>query len=495
MTRDIELNWEITGSCNLRCKHCIVSAGDTSSKDVSTKDIINFLEKLKKHNISINFTGGEPFFRKDFNKILKYCIDNNIKIQIITNGLLFNKEYLTLIKENNVHLGISIESFNKDHFEAIRGVNTFDKLMSNIDVLRSKNIPFDIYTTFNKYNTNEIKEILTYAKKYNSKVHFNDITVDGRAKENKDILTDNKSILDDILTYSKEVFKIDELAFDDTCWATNSVLFISSEGNIFLCTEENRCNRKTKLGNIKTFPIDQYYKNIPIVDYEKEKLKCPYKVYFNEKITYNSNVNNKCSLLPTTKQIKTLDKLYKEFDILLKDINSYCKNCNYKDCMGFIWLLEEEKQRCDKSNITTININDEVDFLYFLKDYEDKDINKLDFTKIKYPKCEHRCKDTGKCLIHKLRPLVCHMYPIGLETYNDTDLWVLHDECEFTQHLIKDNKLELFIMKLNSIINNIDEDLYKEIVNKYKEVDKISLFLNGINSYIIIKEVDDYVKM
>lgn len=496
MVHDIELDWEITGGCNLRCKHCIVSADENVSSDIEFEDAIKFLEKLKDYNLSINFTGGEPFFRKDFKKLLDYCISNKIKVQVITNGLLFNEEYYDLLETNNINLGISIESFNKEHFEEIRGKNTFDLLMKNISKLKDRNIKFDIYTTFNKYNVDEIKEILEHAKEYESKVHFNDITVDGRAKENVDVLVDNKDIINKLVDCSSEVFGLDELYFDDHCWASNDILFISSVGNIYLCTEENRCSPRMRLGNIKTFPIDEYYKHCPLVDYEKKHLNCPYKVYFNDRITYNSNIDNVCSLInKNDKKITTLKDLYKAFDDVLIDVTEACKNCNYKDCMGFIWLLNKERENCDKNDITTININDKVDFLYFLKDYQDKDIEELDFTNIKYPKCEHRCDKTGMCQIHKLRPLVCHMYPIGLETYNGIDLWVLHDECEFTQRLIKSDKLGLFINKVNSIIDRMNDDLYQEVVNKYRQVDEISLFLNGINSYIIIKEAERYVKM
>ena len=120
----------------------------------------------------------------------------------------------------------------------------------------------------------------------------------------------------------------------------------------------------------------------------------------------------------------------------------------------------------------------------------------MDFKKIKYPKCEHRCEKTGNCLIHNLRPLVCHMYPLGIETSeNGIDMWVLHDECEFTQRLLRENKLGMFLNNFYNIINRISSDLYNEIINEYKKVDNLSLFLNGINSYIILKEVDKNVKM
>ena len=100
--REIELNWEITRSCNLRCKHCIVSATNKINDDVSIKEIIQFLKKLKRYKVSINFTGGEPFYRKDFRKILEYCINQNIKVKIITNGLCFKKEDFAFLKHNKI---------------------------------------------------------------------------------------------------------------------------------------------------------------------------------------------------------------------------------------------------------------------------------------------------------------------------------------------------------------------------------------------------------
>ena len=498
MKHNIEIHWEITNDCNLRCKHCIVSAGDyASNNDVDTYNILSFLDLLKgQEKVLISFTGGEPFKRKDFDEILSKCINNKFQVQIITNGLLFNGSTYKMFKKNNIHLGISVESFNKEHYEEIRGQHTFDKLMKNINTLKNSGILFDIYTTVNKFNINDIEEILTKAKQYNSMVHFNEITVDGRAKENKNILVKHEDVLNKISEASKKIYGTDKFNVDDNCWATNEVLFINSLGDIYLCTEQNRCNKRTKLGSIKTFPIDKYYDKCPTIDCYRNINPCPYKVYFNDYITYVSNNNISCPMLTCGNSIKSLEQLYKAFDELFSDIIFACKKCNYKDCMGFIWLLKNEREKLDRANITTITMNKNIDFLYFLKDYEDTNIDELTFENIKYPKCEHRCEKTGKCLIHKLRPLVCHMYPIGLETAeNGTYLWVLHDECQFVQDLIFNNKLHEFVHKATNIINRIDYGLYSEIVLKYKQVDDISLFLNGINSYIILKEVDINVKM
>jgi len=65
--------WHITNLCNLRCKHCYQM--DFSRKDdldiftlIKIAKIIS--DSLSDKFISINITGGEPFFRKDLFDLL-----------------------------------------------------------------------------------------------------------------------------------------------------------------------------------------------------------------------------------------------------------------------------------------------------------------------------------------------------------------------------------------------------------------------------------------
>ncbi len=52
----------ITHGCNLRCKHCWISAGKQLDNEISLDDIKRTLKEA--YNIgleSVNITGGEPF--------------------------------------------------------------------------------------------------------------------------------------------------------------------------------------------------------------------------------------------------------------------------------------------------------------------------------------------------------------------------------------------------------------------------------------------------
>ena len=492
MAREIELHWEITNNCNLRCKHCIIQAGEKDINEISYDEVTSFIDKILNSGLrKILFTGGEPFTRKDFKDILQYCINKNVKVEIVTNATLINNDMLDFIKKNGVELGISIESFKKEIFEAIRGKNTFDYTMATLKKSKEMGIPSKIYTTLTKLNINEIDELVKNAHDLGLGIHFNDVTMDGRAKANANDLgvEDNQDIAEIISGASEKYYDDSLMQAEDDCWADADILFINSKGNIYLCTEICRTTTNGYIGNIHSFPIEEWYLKIGKFSCTGIFNKCPYRVYFNEYITYTSNVDCECPFVGKSDNVVSdIDSLGREFDKLYKDIRNDCKNCKYPDCMGFMWLLNEEMEKLYARDINILTINEDINFINVLEKY---DLDNLDFSKITYPECPHRNPESGCCGIHEVRPLVCHMYPIGLETSNTgIDIWVLHDDCLFVQNLIKNGKLNEFIVKAIKVIDRISVELEMDIKNTYRKVDEISCFPNGENSYIVLKEVN-----
>ena len=91
-------HFELTNRCNASCPSCLrtgpntkrqisnhmVQAGwhDISLKDV--KEIHSHLPELERVQLCGNF--GDPAAARDFVKIVHYFIDNNVKVEISTNG-------------------------------------------------------------------------------------------------------------------------------------------------------------------------------------------------------------------------------------------------------------------------------------------------------------------------------------------------------------------------------------------------------------------------
>lgn len=100
ITKTIHFN--ITNDCNLRCKHCYMSAGVNDKKELSKEKVLSFLNEITNRNGSteVVISGGEPLIHKDVYKIIEGCKKLNHKVILFTNGLLIDEGNIEFIKNN-----------------------------------------------------------------------------------------------------------------------------------------------------------------------------------------------------------------------------------------------------------------------------------------------------------------------------------------------------------------------------------------------------------
>jgi len=123
-----ELVLYITEDCNLRCKHCFVSAGKNNITLTlnKVKDYLYEYSTLKPEG-KVLLTGGEPFLHPDINQIVEFGYKSKLKISINTNGTLLNREWLYRYGKMLHGLQISIDGFTPDVHDSIRGKGSFEK--------------------------------------------------------------------------------------------------------------------------------------------------------------------------------------------------------------------------------------------------------------------------------------------------------------------------------------------------------------------------------
>uniref|UniRef100_A0A7V1EIK3 Radical SAM protein n=1 Tax=candidate division WOR-3 bacterium TaxID=2052148 RepID=A0A7V1EIK3_UNCW3 len=167
--------WHITNYCNLRCYHCYQDDFSHNSElkiDDNKKILLKVTDGLKDRKITINVTGGEPLLYKNFFELLNIMgkIDNISSFNIITNGLLLNKE--TAEKLNRLkklrEIKISLEGGDSESNDKIRGRGVFDRVLMNIDCLRricKKEII--LMFTLGSYNYRNLNRMLGLAKGLN----------------------------------------------------------------------------------------------------------------------------------------------------------------------------------------------------------------------------------------------------------------------------------------------------------------------------------------
>ena len=90
------IHWSVTGHCNLRCRHCYMSAPDYKYHDMTKDECFDIIRQFKEAGVlAVTITGGEPFIRKDIFDIIDRIYQEGMGVtQIYTNGLLLNEKSL-----------------------------------------------------------------------------------------------------------------------------------------------------------------------------------------------------------------------------------------------------------------------------------------------------------------------------------------------------------------------------------------------------------------
>lgn len=103
----MDLTLNITNRCNLNCDFCYVEKGEEILEVEDIKSIIS-----QKEIDIVTLTGGEPLLHPEIFDILSLFYSNNIDINIITNGVLLNPDFMEKIEEFSPELHVSYNSPN-----------------------------------------------------------------------------------------------------------------------------------------------------------------------------------------------------------------------------------------------------------------------------------------------------------------------------------------------------------------------------------------------
>jgi radical SAM protein with 4Fe4S-binding SPASM domain len=139
---------ELSNQCNLECVMCDgrLSSGIRKNRDklppMPAVYDDSFVEQLKEfipHLEELRFNGGEPFAQKIVYDICMLVAEINpgLRINIATNGTVYNKQVRSILEKCNVSLNISIDSLDKENYESIRVNGNFDDLMENFQTFNN----------------------------------------------------------------------------------------------------------------------------------------------------------------------------------------------------------------------------------------------------------------------------------------------------------------------------------------------------------------------
>jgi MoaA/NifB/PqqE/SkfB family radical SAM enzyme len=176
---------ELSNQCNLECIMCsgMLSSGIRKNRDklpplpmIYTQAFVDELREFVPHLQEMRLNGGEPFAQKI---VLDICdmiaeVNPGLKVTVATNGTIMNKRVRHIMKHNNLHLNISIDSLEKPAYETIRVNGDFDKLMRNFEIFReycSQNSR-ELSVMVNPMNTNWVE-----MAEFTRWTHVNDVNL------------------------------------------------------------------------------------------------------------------------------------------------------------------------------------------------------------------------------------------------------------------------------------------------------------------------------
>ncbi len=176
-----QMSFEMSNLCNYECIMCYEDFSSLIRKNraklppLKNKYPANFVDQLKEfipHLSIATFIGGEPLLIKSYFEIWEEIIKTNpnCTIHIQTNASFLPPRFLDLLESGQFEIGVSIDSPEKETFEAIRTNSKFDEVEENIEIFVKYLNRGKVFMNFNccpmTINWHQIPEMVKYSNKY-----------------------------------------------------------------------------------------------------------------------------------------------------------------------------------------------------------------------------------------------------------------------------------------------------------------------------------------
>lgn len=115
--------WNITNRCNLRCRHCYLSAEDRDyGNELTHAEALAFIEDIAQMKCPVLlFSGGEPLLRPDLSELAAHASSLDLRPVLSSNGTLITPETAEKLAASGFrYVGVSLDGLEETH-DAFRG--------------------------------------------------------------------------------------------------------------------------------------------------------------------------------------------------------------------------------------------------------------------------------------------------------------------------------------------------------------------------------------
>lgn len=354
-----------TLACNLRCKHCLVSAGKALEHELTTEEMKKLVDEAIELGVKrFYITGGEPFIKEDIFEIIRYIIKEKDKELIIqTNATLFDDKKILALKEfvsPKLTLQVSLEGPNAEIHDKLRGEGSFDKAVEGMNRLVDIGIIPVVATAVNKFNETRITDTSRFLSKLGIQAHhILWMHTRGRGASNVDELMVPSDKVARIMEDLRGIYKEGEIIVDneeslkvrlkvkrgrktDLCNNCYEKICVNADGHVYPCASFNG-DERFNAGSIREKSLKDIWLNSKVMTefrcnsvQDKEGCKSCYLRFFcgggcTAQSYYASEIDDgKGSPMASEPYCQTYKKL---FDTILWDLAK--EGVHYRDTNGY----------------------------------------------------------------------------------------------------------------------------------------------------------------
>ena len=191
----LTLQFELTGQCNLACKHCYNRSGDADRDTLMTPDKWCDLA----HQIVSDggifqciISGGEPLLLGDrLFDIMDILHEDGTSFVVITNGYLLTPEKVKRFRKYRFYwFQISIDGVTPEVHDEFRGVKgSWERAVKGAIEISNAGIPLVIAHTVTPQNLAQVEDMVEFSFRLGaSRIILGEVLPSGRAISNEDII-------------------------------------------------------------------------------------------------------------------------------------------------------------------------------------------------------------------------------------------------------------------------------------------------------------------
>lgn len=192
------IDLELSRRCNQQCLYCFTNAGEALPYELTLREIKRVILEGKEIGLKqvVIVGGGEPLLYRELEEVIDFITYNGLRILLLTNGLLIDREKADYFYRKKVYLCIKRNAFDQAHIHddlvgrpgSFAQVTTVLNMLIDMGYAHSHNSMLAVESIICRQNKGEISKLWRWARSNNILPFMELVTPQGRARDNQHLL-------------------------------------------------------------------------------------------------------------------------------------------------------------------------------------------------------------------------------------------------------------------------------------------------------------------